>query len=283
MKNKYYFLLIGALFLTNSSFAQNFESISKAPDQLKIDGKLTEFSDSLVNYDKTTKLNYALAHDAKNIYVFIKAIGQAEQRKIMAGGISVSVNAAGKKKANAIITFPVIDRAAMMTEMRNRGSQSKDGGQRAERTPEERNAERVAMQKKILSNLKEIKIAGLKDITVESISIYNTYGIKTGINYDSKNALVYELAIPLELVNVNLTKDSEIAINIKLNGLEMPESNNNGGGMGATGSGGFGGGSSQGGFSGGRPNGGSAAGGASSNFLSMFTPTEFWVKAKLAQ
>jgi hypothetical protein len=272
MKNKYYLLLVGVFFLINPLFAQNTEVIANAPDQLKIDGKLIEFSDSLVNYDKTTKLNYALAHDAKNLYVFIKAIGKAEQNKIMAGGISISVNASGKKKASSTITFPVVDRAAMMAEMKNRVGQPRDGSQRVERTPEEKKAERIAMQKKVLGGLKEIKISGLKDISLESISIYNTYGIKTGINYNDKNALVYELAIPLELVNVTLANDPEISINIKVNGLEIPETSSGGGGFGG---GGMAMGMGGGGFSGGRPGG--------ADISSMFTPTEFWIKTKFAK
>lgn len=286
MKNKYHLLIIVGLFIANSAKAQNVELIPLATYPIKIDGKLTEFSDSLANYDKATKLNYAFAHDAQNLYVFIKAIGQAEQNKIMAGGISVSVNANGKKKAVSSITFPIIDRAAMMAEMRNRMSQSRDAAQRTERTSEERKAEKIAMQKKILGGLKEIKISGFKDIAVESISIYNTYGIKTGINYSDKNALVYELAIPLSLVSVSLADDAEIAINIKLNGLEIPEiTSNNGGGYGGGGygGGGYGGGMvGSGSYGGGRPSGDASAGG-SGGFSSLFTPTEFWVKTKLTQ
>jgi hypothetical protein len=286
MKNKYYFLLIGGLLIANSLKAQNTELIAIAPSQVKIDGKLVEFSDSLANYDKATKLNYAFTHDANNLYVFIKAIGQAEQNKIMAGGISISVNATGKKKAISTITFPIVDRVAMMAEMRNRMSQSGNSGQRTEKTAEERKADKIAMQKKILGGLKEIKINGFKDISVESISIYNTYGIKTGMNYTDKNALVYELAIPLNLVDVTLAKDSEIAINIKLNGLEIPETSNSNNGGGYSGMSGGGMGMGGGGYGGGMVSGGYGGGpsaGAGRDIASLFTPTEFWVKTKLAQ
>ncbi len=207
------FLFIGL----QASFAQNIEIIPNAPASVKIDGKLNEFADSLANYDKTTKVYYAIAHDANNLYVFIKANGQQEQSKIMAGGISVSVNNKGKKKESATVTFPVLDRAAMMSAMRSgRGEQGNRGGSGApnERTPAEREAQRTEMRKKMISQCKEIKVSGLNDISVESISIYNTYGIKTGINYNDKNALVYELAIPLKLVNIDLGIADEIAVNI---------------------------------------------------------------------
>jgi len=170
--------------------------------------------------------------------------------------------------------------------------QSRDGAQRTEKSPEERKADKIAMQKKILGSLKEIKISGLKDITVESISIYNTYGIKTGMNYTDNNALVYELAIPLNLVDVNLANDPEIAINIKLNGLEIPETGNSnnsggyggmsGGGMGMSG-GGYGGGMGAAGGMGSGGYGGGPSAGAGRDIAGLFTPTEFWIKTKLAQ
>lgn len=283
MKRIFRFLVYSVIALAvNQSFAQ--EIIPVAPANLKIDGKLDEFSDSLANYDKSSKIHYAFAHDANNLYVFIKASGQQEQSKIMAAGISISVNNKGKKKETSTITFPVVDRAAMMSEMRNRGAQSRDnGGARTERTPEERAAMRMEMRKKMLSQYKEIKVSGLEGISMESVSIYNTYGLKEGINFDAQNNLIYELAIPLKLVNVSL--DNEVAINIKLNGIEIPENGGGGGFHGGEGggegrpSGGFGGGGfGGGGFGGGRP-----AGGQGGDFSSMFTSTDFWVKAKFAQ
>lgn len=281
MKKIFRFLVCSAIVLAaNSSFAQ--ETIPVAPANLKIDGKLDEFSDSLANYDKSSKIHYAFAHDANNLYVFIKANGQQEQSKIMAAGISVSVNNKGKKKETSTVTFPVVDRAAMMSEMRNRGGQGREGGEaRTERTPEQRAAMRMEMRKRMLNQYKEIKVSGLEGISMESVSIYNTYGLKAGINFDAQNNLIYELAIPLKLVNVNL--DNEIAINIKLNGIEIPENRGQGDGEGRP-SGGFGGGGFGGGRSfGGGYGGGRYGGGEGGDFSSMFTSTDFWVKAKFAQ
>lgn len=288
MKKIQLLLISSVLFIgVQASFAQNNEIILNAPASVKIDGKLTEFADSLANYDKTTKVYYAIAHDVNNLYVFIKANGQQEQSKIMAGGISVSVNNKGKKKESSTVTFPVVDRVAMMSAMRSgRGEQGNRSGSGApaEKTPAEREAQRTEMRKKMISQFKEIKVSGLNDISVESISIYNTYGIKTGINYNDKNALIYELAIPLKLVNIDLGSADEIAVNIRLNGIELPETgSSNGGGFGGgegRPTGGFGGG----GFGGGSFGGGRTGGEAGSvNMMALFTPTAFWVKAKLAK
>lgn len=277
-----YTLLFGAtLFAFNNTSAQDLTMVASAPVGLKIDGKLNEFTDSLTAYDKTTKLYYHVAQDDKNIYVFLKANKPMEQNKILAGGVSISVNPTGKKKQMGIVTFPLMDKNAMMTEMRNRFSQSQrpagDATTRVEKTPEQRQKEIEELRKASLAKLKEIKVEGFKEITEEKISIYNTYGIKTGINYDSKNALIYEVAIPLALLN--LTANEEFALNIKLNGIEFPESGSGmgGGGMGGMG-GGYGGGG--GGYGGG---GGQRGGNSGMDYMSLFSPTEMWLKAKLSK
>jgi hypothetical protein len=279
----FYTLLFSITILAfNNTLAQDLTMVANAPTGLKIDGKLNEFTDSLTAYDKTTKLYYHVAHDEKNIYVFLKANKLTEQSKIMAGGVSISVNPTGKKKQLGIITFPVVDRNALMTEMRNRFSQGQRSGggdatSRVEKTPEERQKERDDLRKATLAKLKEIKIEGIKEITEEKISIYNTYGIKTGINYDLKNALIYEIAIPLALLN--LTGNEEFALNIKLNGIEIPEGGFGGGG--GYGGGGYGGGG--GGFGGGGGGGGQRSGGGGVDYMSLLSPTEIWLKAKLTK
>jgi len=278
----FYFTLLSALFFTTSLMAQDVLEIPTSKSAVKIDGKLTEFSDSLANYDKSTKLYYAFTHDQNNLYVFLKANKQMEGNKIMAGGVSVSVNATGKKKAIAAITFPIVNRTVMMAEMRNRGN--RNGENTTQKTPEERAKERTEMRQKTLAGLKEIKVTGFSDITVESISIYNTYGIKTGINYNDKNALIYELAVPLKLVGLDAVSANAFAINIKLNGIEIPE-NTGGGGGGGFGGGGSGGegGRTYGGGGGNYGGGGINGGQGGSDYMSLFSPTDFWVKAKLVK
>ena len=276
MKLIYTLLLSVIVFSFHKTSAQDLTIIATAPTGVKVDGKLNEFTDSLTAYDKTTKLYYHVAHDDKNMYVFLKANRQMEQNKILAGGVSISVNNTGKKKQTGIITFPIMDAAAMLTEMRSRFSQGQgqrpagDAATRVEKTPEERLKERDDLRKSSLAKLKEIKIEGIEGVTEPKISIYNTIGIKTGINYDANNALVYEIAIPLTMLNIS--GNQEFALNIKLNGIEFPEGGMGGGGYGGYGGGGYGGSSSQ-------------RGGASSgmDFMSLFSPTEMWLKASFSK
>jgi hypothetical protein len=122
--------------------------------------------------------------------------------------------------------------------------------------------------------MKELSITGVKDITDTLVSIYNTYGIKTAINFDTKGNLFYELAVPLKLLELDAAKSAELAYNLKLNGMQFGGGREvvireAGGGQG--GGGGFG-------IRGG--GGGGFGGGA---MAEMMTPTDFWGKYKLAK
>jgi hypothetical protein len=122
--------------------------------------------------------------------------------------------------------------------------------------------------------MKELSVIGIKDITDTLVSIYNTYGIKTGINIDTHGNFNYELAIPLKLLDLDPAKNTELAYNIKVNGITMGGGNREGGR----------------GQGGGRANGGGQVVGmvmisepTGGGMLDMMTPTDFWGKYKLAK
>jgi hypothetical protein len=266
-------LLIGVY---TQSIAQKTESVQVgnlwAPANTKIDGKLTEWGNTLQAYNKTVKLWYTIANDDKNIYLAIKSTDLDNNNKILAGGISFTLNTTGKKKDKDafIITFPTPPHTG------TRGGRSRRGfGQQD--APD--TAAIIAQQKQTLAASKEISAIGFKDITDTLISIYNEYSIKAVANIDDKGVFVYELAIPLKLLDAAPGDQKEIAYNIKLNGLQL----GNGGGY-SSGGGGGGGRSGGGGFGGGFGDGGGPTfgGGKSSNTSDLMNPTDFWGKYTLA-
>ncbi|WP_158992562.1 hypothetical protein [Mucilaginibacter sp. L196] len=245
-----------------------------APTAVKIDGKLTEWGESLKAYNKNVQLWYSIANDDKNIYLVIKSTDLDNNNKILAGGISFTLNTEGKKKTkNAFtITFPIIKRTG--------GGRTGHGGRRGgfgqDDTPD--TAAIVTQQNQALATSKEISAIGFADITDTLVSIYNEYGIKAAANIDNKGVLVYELAVPLRLLKIAIDNQKELAYNIKINGLAL------------SGSGGFGGNSS---FGGGGRSGGSGSGsgggfgggfggGKSTDVSDMMSPTDFWGKYTLA-
>ena len=257
------------------AFAQKLPDVQAsnmpAPANVRIDGKATEWNDTYAAENKRTDIFYNIANDDKNLYLIIKS---ADATKIMAGGITFVINTQGKKrdKDAMSVTYPLISRAN-----RGQGAGRGQGGQRggfqnrAQQTQQQRDSIALVLHKSQLATVKEIKIAGFKAIPDSLVSIYNEYGLKAVASFDQKGAYVYELAIPLTLLEVNPADGKELMYQIKLNGL----SNMNFGG-----GGGFGGG--RGGFGGGRPGGfGGGNGGGGGNTQDLMSATDFWGKYTL--
>ncbi|WP_084292431.1 hypothetical protein [Pedobacter nyackensis] len=192
-----------------------------APPTIKIDGKNFEWKDIDFSVNKRTGLSYVICNDDKNLYLVIKSTDVENNTKIMAGGITFSVNPDGKKKEKESIslTYPFVDQVRSSSSGAVVVSSSP---MRKGLKDPMRDSIRVAGQKKKLERAKEIKINGFKNTSETLISIYNEYGIKTFANIEKDNSFFYELAIPLEALGVSVAAPTELAYNVKVNGLQMP-------------------------------------------------------------
>ena len=271
--NAILFILITGIF--NTAIAQKINNVQQgsvtAPAGLKIDGKLTEWGPALQAYNKNTKLWYTLANDDQDIYLAIRSTDAANINKILAGGISLTINTAGKKKDKDafVITYPVVTRGGGRGMGRGRRGSGQD-------TPD--SAEILAQHKQALAAYKEISAIGFKDITDTLISIYNEYSIKAAANFDDKGNFVYELAIPFKMLQLPAGSPTEIAYQIKVNGIQLggnPDMIKIGGGGGGSVRIDGGGGGGGGGFGGFREK-------DDSDVNDMMSPTDFWGKYTLA-
>ena len=253
-----------------------------APANVKIDGKLNEWEDHFQAYNKSTKLFYTVSNNEKYLYLALTTTDAENNTKIAAGGITLTINTEGKKKEKGafMLTYPVITRA----------SRGQRGGGRFGRQQTGTAADTAvvnAAHRQLIASSKEIKVLGFKDVDDTLISIYNEYGIKTAIGYDTLGNYEYELAVPLKMLGLSADNAQEFAYNIKVNGLQVAA----GGGFRSSGSmaggGGFGGGGgSGGGGRGGGGRGGSPGGGEGRNnntdFEDLTSPTDLWGKYTLA-
>lgn len=221
-----------------------------APASVRIDGKIQEWN-GFAAENKRTDLLYTLANDDKNLYLVIKASNNETITKIMAGGISFTINAKGKKKVEDgfTVTYPIVARSSnAQNRFGGQGGQNRQrmGQNRTEQTPEQRDSITLAQRKTQLAAIKEIKISGFKSIPDSLVSIYNEHGIKAVGKMDEQGAYVYEMAVPFSIMDVNVSEIKEFAYQIKLNG--RPEAanfnmrTNAGGGFGGGNRGNFGGG-----------------------------------------
>ncbi|OCX53677.1 hypothetical protein BEL04_05115 [Mucilaginibacter sp. PPCGB 2223] len=303
-------VLLAALCLQATAQKKDVQPANlRAPEGIKIDGKLAEWGYDLQAYNKTTKIYYTMANDDKNLYLVVKVKDKIDITKTLGGGISLTINTADKKKDKDafVITFPMPPPRASGGRNAMRGMRGGFGGFGANQSQTQAQIDSAsrATHKTALGLIREIGILGFKDITDSTISIYNEYGIKAAAGFDDEDAFVSELSIPLKLLALNADDPKEFAYNIKANGINSGNNRNrgegdnggdggfNGGGFGGGrnggGGGGFGGGGA-GGFGGGGRNGGGGGrngGGGANNMISMMeeltTATDFWGKYTLAK
>jgi len=287
-----------------------------APAKIKVDGNLSEWDDNLEAYNKNTKLYYTMANDDKYLYLAIKSTDATNNTKITAGGITLAINTANKKKDKDAytVTFPYVAPpqrgqrgAGGFAGLGGAGGRGAAGGfNRGQRTQPD-SASIAQAHAQTIAQAKVIQVFGFKDITDTTVSIYNEYGIKAAINYDKAGNYIYEAAIPLKLMDLSIDNPKEFSYNIKVNGRQLPnfDRQDGGGNFGAGGGGGnFGAGGGGGGFNGGGRGGaggggrGGAGGGGGGNFAGggrgpggpggidfaeLTTPSDFWGKYTLAK
>ncbi len=268
---KLFYTLLPILLLSIGVSAQKLPDVQVkgilAPNTIRIDGKNLEW-ESFAAENKRTNLWYTIANDDKNLYLAIKAIDNEAITKIMAGGISFTINTKGKKREQdaLAITYPLIARTNG-----NRGNMGQNrqraGQERQEQSQKERDSINLAQRKIQLAGVKEIKVLGFKQFADTLISIYNEHGIKAVAKMDEQGAYVYEAAIPLSLLEIVAANANEIAYQIKLNGL--PNTGNFA--MRANAAPAFGGGNARGGNFGG-------GGNANAARQDLMTATDFWGK-----
>jgi len=190
------------------------ESAVWAPDNIKADGKLNEWGDNLQAFNKATQVYYTMANDNQNLYIAMRSANQNAANKIVAGGLNLTINAAGKKsdKDAVVIVFPTPNIASLSNRVAPAVRQPGETGR-----PQVDNELIAEIQKAAIEAAKEIRQHGIKEIADTSLSIYNQYGIKAGISYDAKGNLLYELVVPLKYLH--LTDGTAFAYNIKVNGI----------------------------------------------------------------
>lgn len=221
MKLIYFTLFLSLIILeANAQKLPDIQSSSIiAPNTVRIDGKIQEWN-SFAAENKRTNLLYTVANDNKNLYLVVKAESSETITKIMAGGISFTVNTRGRKKEEDgfTVTYPIVSRANANRAGGQGQNRQRLGQNRTEQTQQQRDSVTLVQRKTQLAGIKEIKISGFKSISDSLVSIYNEYGIKAVAKMDEQGAYVYEMAVPLALMDITFDEAKEFAYQIKLNG-----------------------------------------------------------------
>jgi len=173
----------------------------KAPANVKIDGKTTEWVDFKA-YNTATGLYYTLANDEQNLYLVLKAGDGRVMDKLFGGGISLFFKNANNSDKNSrgefsYLAFTKANRIAI-----------------AELMKDTVNRDFRAINNAMATALKTISVKKLDGVGEEVISVYNEYDIKAASYLVNKNMYTCEIAIPLK--NLKSFTDSKGVINYTL-------------------------------------------------------------------
>lgn len=208
-------LTLTLLIIVCSLNAQNLPAIQKesiqAPAKIKIDGKIDEWSNKFEAFNKSTQIYYTISNDAANLYLTVQAIDFNTIKKILSGGITLTVNKANKKKDSTaiVVTFPVYERDQKSILLSNQW--------RADKKAQIDSFVNV-YNRQIPTTVKLISVKGLNTINNGFISIYNNDKIKAAVRFDKGMHYNYELAIPLNLIELPPAGMSKFNYNIQING-----------------------------------------------------------------
>lgn len=237
---KWLFTILASLLAINTTYAQKLPNVQKAgvwpPDNIKIDGRADEWGDQYQAHNNATDIYYTLANDSENLYLLVKINRALVIDKIIKGSVSLTINHTLKKKDDApvTVTYPTLKRAdaATISMLIN----SKIG------IHNDMNG--VDNSLKGLNNLlaiksKTINVQGIKSIPDEDISVYNDEDIKAVSKFDKPLVYIYELAVPLQYLNLPNNGLDGFSYHIKLNAekennninTEAPISLTNSGGL----------------------------------------------------
>ncbi len=190
----------------------------RAPSNIKIDGKATEWGNKFRAYNKATNIFYTISNDDNKLYLTVQATDPGIANKIVGGGVTLTIITSGNKKdKNGVaITFPARDTKKPPFYLRHQDILELLSDTIKNRR--EIDSMSKVYNKRIADSVKLIGVAGINEFPDNFISIYNDTGIKAAALFDSKIHYTYELAIPLKYLGLAINQQIKFIYQIKLSG-----------------------------------------------------------------
>lgn len=142
-------------------------------------------------YDQDARMLYGLSNDEENIYVRLKVIDQATQRKIIIRGLTFWMDSIGKSKKQITIGCPLPRESGELQKMMENDKKAKD-----------RSINNFNLLNETFSNgqagMEIMGFDGKQNVIV--INNKNNNGINVMMNINDQQELIWEAIIPLKMV-----------------------------------------------------------------------------------
>lgn len=184
----------------------------RAPANVRIDGKLTEWGDSFQAYNPTTELSYTMANDDKNLYITVQANDSkffGVTSRIFARGITFTfVDNKVKDNKGISVTWPVKN----IPDVRRYFVGNSNNGKKTDASDSLLKAVNNSLEKRF----KFITVSGVKGL--DTIPVFNDVGIEAFHRYDPKENYNLEISIPLELIRSQINAANTFTYKMTING-----------------------------------------------------------------
>ena len=209
-------------FTANAQKLPNVQQTSvRAPENVKIDGKPTEWGDKLQAYNKATDVFYTIANDDNNLYLVIQATDPSIINKLVNGRLTFMINKLGKKNDNGAIaiSYPVFEKNNKPGLNLRDNPKIIPGSAASVKLAD---SFMYANNKRMTDRIKSIKVTGVKTLDT-LVSIYNEDGIKAAALFDNKMVYTCELAVSLKLAGLSVNDPVKFTYNVMLNPVIMDD------------------------------------------------------------
>lgn len=221
--------------------AQLDVSNAKWKRHVMIDGNASEWTLPLNFFNSETTLFFSVANDSTTLYLCFQCNDENAQAKINSAGMKVELSTKGKNKRDVTVIFPLTDSKSRYAE-----------------------DDLIAGKKLDMQSLKTSFILRNTNMDVKGFATQNgviptndSSGINASINWDQKNVMTYELAIPFkEFFGKDYSAsdlDKVITLEVEVNGVTRTDESTIDGSSAAMGASSMG---ATGGMTGGMPGGG---------------------------
>jgi len=212
----YILLFLGIGSTANAQKLPNIQGNSlRAPKDVKIDGKATEWADKFQAYNHATDIFYTMANDDDNLYLVVQATDPSIISRIVSKGITFSIQHRSTKEngSQTDITYPV-SKTPPYFGLNRKQYALKDTSLKAADSVKRR------YNKMIDDSLKFIGVNGIPGVDT-LISVYNRSGIRVRAQFDNKRVYTCEFSIKLKLLNISVSDKSNITYKILINGYKQ--------------------------------------------------------------
>ncbi len=177
----------------------------RAPADVKIDGKATELKDTFQALNHNCDVYYTISNDDNNLYLTVQATDPAVIKRIINGGITLSVSTSGKKSDKGLpgVTFPVFN---------------ENPGVNVRKASSEKEADSLmnVYNKKLRDKEKNIRTSGIKGVDT-LISVYNEDSIEAMALYNNKFAYTCEISVALKHFGLSTDRPVLFAYHVMIN------------------------------------------------------------------